>query len=62
MGHSPEYQTELYIKQLEQMVKTLLDQAEKFREGGLDELADATLDKSEQLKRAIVQLRKVMEE
>lgn len=62
MGHSAEYQTELYIRQLDQMSQTLFDESEKFRKDGLDELADATLDKSEQLRHAIAHLRKVIEE
>lgn len=62
MGHSADYQTELYIKQLEQIAQTLFDQSKKFSEGGLEELADSTFDQASQLTRAIGQLRQVMEE
>lgn len=61
MGHSAEYQTELYVKQLEQMVQTLIDQGEKFKEGGLEELADSTFEQADKLKRAVGHLRKIME-
>lgn len=61
MGHSAGYQTELYIQQLEQMAQNLFDQSKKFREGGLEELADSTFDQASQLMRAIDQLRKIME-
>lgn len=60
MGHSADYQTELYIKQLEQAAQTLSDQGKKFNEGGLKELADATYDQVEQLNHAIVELKKVL--
>ncbi|WLH49778.1 hypothetical protein [Pseudomonas tolaasii] len=62
MGHSADYQTELYIKQLEQMAQNLFDQSKKFREGGLEEMADSTFEQASQLLRAIGQLRKIMEE
>lgn len=62
MGHSADYETELYIKQLEQMAQTLFDQSNKFREGGLVELANTTFDQASQLVRAIGQLRKIMED
>jgi methionine synthase I (cobalamin-dependent) len=61
MGHSAEYQTELYIQQLEQMAQTLCDQGEKFREGGLEALTVSTFEQAEQLRRAIAHLRKVLE-
>ncbi|WP_395609579.1 hypothetical protein [Pseudomonas sp. B22129] len=62
MGHSAEYQTELYIKQLERMAQNLFDQSKKFREGGLEELSGSTLEQASQLTRAIGHLRKIMEE
>ncbi|ARB29663.1 hypothetical protein ATI14_1790 [Pseudomonas tolaasii NCPPB 2192] len=62
MGHSAEYQTELYIKQLEQMAQNLFDQSKKFRDGGLEDMADSTFEQASQLLRAIGQLRKIMEE
>lgn len=61
MGHSADYQTELYVKQLEQMAQTLCDQGEKFRKGGLEALAASTFERAEQLRRAIAHLRKVLE-
>jgi hypothetical protein len=61
MGHSAEYQTELYIKQLEEMAQTLFDQGERFRVGNLEELAVSTFEQAEQLRSAAGQLRKVME-
>jgi len=61
VGHSADYQTELYIKQLEQIAQTLFDQSKKFNEGGLEELAGSTLEQAEQLRRAIGHLRKIME-
>lgn len=61
MGHSAEYQTELYIKQLEQMAQTLSEQSEKFRDGELKELADSTFEQAEHLRRIVGHLRKVVE-
>ncbi|MCF5723908.1 hypothetical protein [Pseudomonas syringae] len=61
MGHSADYQTELYIKQLEQIAQSLFDQSKKFSEEGLDELAGSTFDQASQLMRAVAQLRKIME-
>lgn len=61
MGHSADYQTELHIKELEQLAQTLFDQGEKFREDGLEELAVSTFEQAEQLRRAIGHLRQIME-
>ncbi|MBM9486961.1 hypothetical protein JBE38_13600 [Pseudomonas sp. ICBG1301] len=61
MGHSAEYQTELYIKQLEQVAQTLFDQGMGFKNGGHDELARSAFEQSAQLNRVIVDLRKIME-
>lgn len=54
-------QAELYIRQLEQAAQTLFDQSDKFRECGLNDLADEILQQAEQLKRAIGRFRKVIE-
>ncbi|AQT92643.1 MULTISPECIES: hypothetical protein [Pseudomonas fluorescens group] len=60
MGHSAEYLTELYINQLEQMAQTLFDQGVGFKDGGHDELAKSAFEQPAQLKRVIVDLRKIM--
>ncbi|NWC72555.1 hypothetical protein HX823_00525 [Pseudomonas sp. P7759] len=61
MGHSADYQIDLYVKQLEQVAQTLCDQADKFREGGLEALAVSTFEQAEQLRRAIAHLREALE-
>ncbi|MGN7441742.1 hypothetical protein [Pseudomonas lactis] len=61
MGHSADYQTELYVKQLEQVAQTLCDQGGKFREGGLEALAVSTFEQAEKLRRTIAHLREALE-
>lgn len=62
MGHSADYQTELHIKQLEQIAQTLLDQGVSLRAAGHDKLGDSAFEQASQLTRVIVELRKMMEE
>ncbi|MFW9086981.1 hypothetical protein ACOI7N_20810 [Pseudomonas sp. P2758] len=61
MGHSAAYQTELHIRQLEQVSQSLFEQGVDFRDAGYDELADAAFSQASQLKRVIVELKKMME-
>jgi hypothetical protein len=60
MGHSADYQTELYIRELEQVAKTLAEQGFKLKDAGCDGLANAAFDQADQLKRVIVALRRQM--
>ena len=57
MGHSAEYQTELRIRELEQVAQILAEQGQKLKEAGYEGLANAAFDQAEQLKRVLVALR-----
>ncbi|XUK66309.1 Phosphate transport system regulatory protein PhoU [Pseudomonas yamanorum] len=61
MGHSADYQIELHIKQLEQIMQTLFDRGVDLKDAGYDDLAYAAFDQSAQLKRVIAVLRKTTE-
>lgn len=58
MGHSADYQTELQIRELEQVAQILAEQGLKLKEEGYEGLANAAFDQSEQLKRVLVALRR----
>lgn len=60
MGHSADYQTELQIRELEQVAQILAEQGLKLKEAGYEGLANAAFDQSEQLKRVLVALRRQM--
>ena len=57
MGHSANYQMELYITNLEQLAQHLVDQGNRLKEQGLDTLALSVLDQVQQLQLAIANLR-----
>ncbi|RTY78496.1 hypothetical protein [Pseudomonas veronii] len=57
VGHSAEYQTEQYIKRLEQAVQNLTEEGTKLKENGQDAFALSVFDQVDQLKRAIAELR-----
>lgn len=60
MGHSADYQTELQIRELEQVAQILSEQGLKLKEAGYEGLANAASDQAEQLKRVLVALRRQM--
>ncbi|WP_431037081.1 hypothetical protein [Pseudomonas yamanorum] len=60
MGHSTDYQTELYSQQLERLVQILSDQGENLRGVGLNELASSAFEQAERLKRANIHLKNMM--
>jgi hypothetical protein len=57
MGHSADYQTELHIRELEQVAHILMEEGLKLKEAGYEGLANAAFDQAEQLKRALITLR-----
>lgn len=57
MGHSADYQTELQIRELEQVAQILAEQGLKLKDAGYEGLANAALDQAEQLQRVLVELR-----
>jgi hypothetical protein len=57
MGHSADYQTELQIRELEQVAQIMAEQGLKLKEAGYEGLANAAFDQAEQLKRVLVALR-----
>lgn len=61
MGHSANYQTELYIKDLEQAAQILADQGMKLRKNGYESLANASFEQAEALEHVIVALRRQMD-
>ena len=58
MGHSANYQMELYVTNLEKLAQKLNDQAIKLRESGHDTLAILVKNQAQQLQLAITDLRK----
>lgn len=58
MGHSANYQMELYVTNLEKLAQKLIDQAIKLRESGHDTLALLVINQVQQLQLAIADLRK----
>jgi hypothetical protein len=61
MGHSADYQSELYIRELEQMAQAMADKGAKLKDEGHDALARTVLDKAERMQRAIAALRSQMD-
>jgi hypothetical protein len=60
MGHSADYQTELKIRELEQVAQILAEQGVKLKEAGYEGLANAAFDQAEQLRRMLITLRQQM--
>lgn len=61
MGHSANYQTELYIKDLEQAAQILADQGVKLKKNGYESLANASFEQAEKLELVIAELRRQMD-
>lgn len=61
MGHFANYQTERYIKRLEQIFQGLVQQGATLEASGLNGLAKAVFDQVDQLSEAITDLRKALE-
>ncbi|MDR0189412.1 hypothetical protein RCO22_10725 [Pseudomonas yamanorum] len=60
MGHSADYQTELYSQQLERLVRILSDQGENLLGVGLKELASSAFEQAERLKLVNIHLKNMM--
>lgn len=49
MGHSPNYQTDLQIRELELVAQILAEQGLKLKDAGYEALANAAFDQAEHL-------------
>lgn len=60
MGHSADFQVELYARKLEQAAERLIREGRVLKENGLDSLGEAILIQAENLKMAVAELRNLM--
>ncbi|VVM75082.1 hypothetical protein PS664_01991 [Pseudomonas fluorescens] len=60
MGHSANYQMELYVKDLERLARKLEGQGAVLRQNGCSALALSVFDQAQQLRIAIEALKQMM--
>ncbi len=60
MGHSADFQVELYARKLEQAAESLILKGRVLKENGLESLGEAILLQAEKLKIAVAELRDVI--
>ncbi len=60
MGHSANFQVELYARKLEQAAEGLTREGTVLKDNGLDSLGEAVLSQAEKLKLAVAELRGLM--
>ena len=60
MGHSANFQVELYARKLEQAAEGLTREGTVLKDNGLDSLGEAVLFQAEKLKLAVAELRGLM--
>ena len=60
MGHSANFQVELYARKLEQAAEGLIREGAVLKNNGLDSLGEAVLFQAEKLKLAVAELRGLM--
>ncbi|SEB36484.1 hypothetical protein FIV41_08995 [Pseudomonas marginalis] len=60
MGHSANFQVELYARKLEQAAEGLTREGTVLKDNGLDSLGEAVLSQAKKLKLAVAELRGLM--
>jgi hypothetical protein len=60
MGHSANFQVELYARKLEQAAEGLIREGTVLKDNGLDSLGEAILFQAEKLTLAVAELRGLM--